>query len=323
MQTLQVLLRQHLGSDWGPLPQPSTSRLCPFWPLLLWSQTCRYLRTDALSWCPKCLSSPSITPALSPGFLIGVRMGEWRTTSSSCSCSCGALRKPFSSWENTTHLPSILMSHLLRTLPCPALPEDSSPPLHSWAPVGLRVCLPCSCTYLSPFPAPECLRLWSHWSLYVPGYVVVPGMKQGTSEDVSGECESWPMAWPSGMCLAHCGVKRIRMHAHLSIRPDATNTPSCCCLIAKSCPTLCDPMDYSMPSFPVLHFLRVYSNSCLLSQWCHLTISSSITRFSSRPHSFPASGSFPRVGSSHQVAKVLELQLQHPPFQWILRVDFL
>ena len=28
------------------------------------------------------------------------------------------------------------------------------------------------------------------------------------------------------------------------------------CLVAESCPTLCDPMDYSMPGFPVLHYLR-------------------------------------------------------------------
>ena len=36
----------------------------------------------------------------------------------------------------------------------------------------------------------------------------------------------------------------------------------------------------------------VYSNSCPLSQWCHLTISSSVIPFSSCPQSFPASGSF-------------------------------
>ena len=35
-----------------------------------------------------------------------------------------------------------------------------------------------------------------------------------------------------------------------------------------------------------------YSNSCLLSWWCHLTISSSVFPFSSHPQSFPASGSF-------------------------------
>ena len=36
----------------------------------------------------------------------------------------------------------------------------------------------------------------------------------------------------------------------------------------------------------------VCSNSCPLSQWCHPTISSSVTPFSSCPQSFPASGSF-------------------------------
>ena len=34
------------------------------------------------------------------------------------------------------------------------------------------------------------------------------------------------------------------------------------------------------------------SNSCPLSQWCHPTISSSVVPFSSRPQSFPGSGSF-------------------------------
>ena len=34
-------------------------------------------------------------------------------------------------------------------------------------------------------------------------------------------------------------------------------------------------------------------------------------------------GLFQWVGSSHQVAKVLEFQLQHQSFQWIFRTDFL
>ena len=38
---------------------------------------------------------------------------------------------------------------------------------------------------------------------------------------------------------------------------------------------------------------KVCSNSCLLSQWCHLTISSSVTPFASCLQSFPASGYFP------------------------------
>ena len=36
----------------------------------------------------------------------------------------------------------------------------------------------------------------------------------------------------------------------------------------------------------------VYSNSCPLSWWCHPAISSSVVPLSSRPQSFPASGSF-------------------------------
>ena len=36
-----------------------------------------------------------------------------------------------------------------------------------------------------------------------------------------------------------------------------------------------------------------HSNSCPSSRWCHPTISPSVTPFSSCPHSFPASGSFP------------------------------
>ena len=37
----------------------------------------------------------------------------------------------------------------------------------------------------------------------------------------------------------------------------------------------------------------VYPNSCPLSQWCYLNISSCFVPFSSCPQSFPASGSFP------------------------------
>ena len=42
-----------------------------------------------------------------------------------------------------------------------------------------------------------------------------------------------------------------------------------------------------------MRWLDGITNSCPLSLWCHLTISSSVTPFSSCPQSFPASGSFP------------------------------
>jgi len=50
----------------------------------------------------------------------------------------------------------------------------------------------------------------------------------------------------------------------------------CCCSVAQLCPTLCDPLDGGTTGFPVLHYLlEVCSDSCSLSRWCCLTISSS------------------------------------------------
>ena len=64
----------------------------------------------------------------------------------------------------------------------------------------------------------------------------------------------------------------------------------------------------------------VHSNSCPSSRWCHPAISSSVIPFSSSPNPSQHQGLFQWVSSSHQVAKLLELQ--HQSFQWIFRVDF-
>ena len=65
----------------------------------------------------------------------------------------------------------------------------------------------------------------------------------------------------------------------------------------------------------------VHPNPCPSSRWCHPTISSSVFPFSSCPQSFQHQGLFKWVSSLHQVAKVLEFQLQHQFFQWTLRTD--
>ena len=67
----------------------------------------------------------------------------------------------------------------------------------------------------------------------------------------------------------------------------------------------------------------VHSHSCPSSQWCHPAISSSVVPFSSCPQSHPASESFQWVNTSHEVAKVLEFQLQHLSFQRTPRADLL
>ena len=64
--------------------------------------------------------------------------------------------------------------------------------------------------------------------------------------------------------------------------------------VLQSCPTPCDPMDFSTPRPPCPSLTpRVYPNSCPLSQWCQPTISSSVVPFSSCLQSSQVSGSFP------------------------------
>ena len=118
-----------------------------------------------------------------------------------------------------------------------------------------------------------------------------------------------PSLWSGGMIFQ--GKK------HMSCRL----SKNCCCSVAKSCPTLCDPMNCSMTEFPVLHHLPEFAQAHI--HWCHPTISSSVVPFSSCPQSFQHQGLFQWVSSLYPEAKVLELQLRHQSFQWIFRVDFL
>ena len=70
----------------------------------------------------------------------------------------------------------------------------------------------------------------------------------------------------------------------------------CCCSVTKSCPNLGLQSTHGMQHarlFCLPLSPRVCSNSCPLSQWCYLTISSSVALFSFGLQSFPALGSFP------------------------------
>ena len=102
------------------------------------------------------------------------------------------------------------------------------------------------------------------------------------------------------------------------------NTPLVCCPVAKSCSTLCDPMDWSMSGFHVLHCLPEFAQN--FAHWVHDAIQPSHLLSPPSPPALNLSqfqGLFQQLNPSHQVAKVLELQLQYQSFQWIFRVDFL
>ena len=83
-------------------------------------------------------------------------------------------------------------------------------------------------------------------------------------------------------------------------------------------------MNCSMPGFPVLHYLLEFAQTQV--HWVSDAIQLSYPLSPPSPPAFNLSqhqGLFQWISSSHQVAKVLEPQLQHSSFQWIFRTDLL
>ena len=88
--------------------------------------------------------------------------------------------------------------------------------------------------------------------------------------------------------------------------------------VAQSCPTLCGPMDCSTPGLPVHHQLPEFSQTHV--HWVSDAIQPSHPLLSPSPPTFNLTqqqGLFKWILSSHEVAKVLEFQLQPQSFQWI------
>ena len=92
--------------------------------------------------------------------------------------------------------------------------------------------------------------------------------------------------------------------------------------VNQSCPTLCDPMDWSTPGFPVHHQLPDLAQTHVHQvgdaiQPSHPLLSPSPPTFNLSQHH----GLFQWVSSSHQMARVFKFQLQHQSFQWIFSTD--
>ena len=85
--------------------------------------------------------------------------------------------------------------------------------------------------------------------------------------------------------------------------------------VTKSCPTLCDPMDCSTPGLPVHRQLPEFTQTDV--HWVGDAIQPSHPLSSPSPPALNLShhqGLFQWVSSLHQVAKILEFQLQHQSF---------
>ena len=161
--------------------------------------------------------------------------------------------------------------------------------------------------------------------------------------------QDWSLGWTGWISLQSKGLSRVFTFMVFStflptelstlstwISPETVswtlkkeNKPVQFSSVAQSCPTLCNPMNHSMPGLSVHQQLPeitsttpgVHSNSCPSSRWCHPTISSSVVPFSSCHNLSQHQGLFKWVSSSHQVARVLEFHLQHQSYQWTPRTD--
>ena len=108
------------------------------------------------------------------------------------------------------------------------------------------------------------------------------------------------------------GLRQFICHSHCV----------CVCSVTKSCLTLCNPMDCSMPGFPVLHCFLEFAQIHVhwvgdAKQPSHPVPSPSPSAFSNSQHQ----GLFQGLGSSQQ-SFAMELQLEYQSFQWIFSLNF-
>ena len=78
----------------------------------------------------------------------------------------------------------------------------------------------------------------------------------------------------------------------------------------------CTKISCRMPGSAVLHYLLEFAQTHV--RWVHDAIQTSTPNLNLSQYQ----GLFQWVSSSHQVPKMLVLQLDHQSFQWIFKVDF-
>ena len=87
--------------------------------------------------------------------------------------------------------------------------------------------------------------------------------------------------------------------------------------VTQSCPTLCHPMNHSMPGLPVHHQLLEFTQTHVHRVGDAIQPSHPLSSPSPpAPNPCQHQSLFQWVNSSHEVAKVLEFQPQHQSFQW-------
>ena len=94
--------------------------------------------------------------------------------------------------------------------------------------------------------------------------------------------------------------------------------------VVQLCPTLCNPMNRSMPGLPVHHQLPKFTQTHAHRVSDAIQPSHPLSSPSPPAANLPQhQGLFQWVNSLHEVAKVLEFQLQYQSFQWTPKTDLL
>ena len=155
---------------------------------------------------------------------------------------------------------------------------------------------------------------------YIPLSPLVPSLESlpfGCGPQVLSGSE-FPCSYPTGLLVTavfccsfrprdrHGGLLTWVPVASLSINLLSVQFSS----VAQSCPTLCDPMNHSMPGLRVHQHLPEFTQTHI--HWVGDAIQPShplSSPFPPAPNLSQHQGLFQWINSSHEVAKVLEFQL--------------
>ena len=113
------------------------------------------------------------------------------------------------------------------------------------------------------------------------------------------------------MCTVHGDIYTQSVYTH---KRNSILYPLCCCCcsVTQLCPSVCDIMNCSTPGFPELHHLPEFAQTHV--HWVYYAIQPSHPLSSPSPHALNLSQNqslLQWIDSSHHVAEILELQLQH------------
>ena len=145
----------------------------------------------------------------------------------------------------------------------------------------------------------------------------------GNGNPLQYSCLGNPMDRGTWWATVHRVAKSwlwLNTQAQSSVETGSVQFPS----VAQSYLALCDPMDCSTPDLPVHHQLLELTQTHV--HWVGDAIQPFHPLFYPSPPTLNLSqhqGPFWWVSSLHQVARILEFQLQHQCFQWIFTTDFL